>query len=276
MIHFIVPIRHPDTVRDPAHQMVCLRQLFTPFDNQTSKRRRAIVVTNEGQVLPDRPDNLVVQTVELPATHHESGSISKTEMYEAIRADKGARIAAAMSHIGPDDQVMIVDDDDLIHRDLVHFVDQHPPDRFWYVAEGYFWENGSNRLGKMDDIFQNCGSSLIVPRNCYAMFEEPHLGRDYVIKELGSHRLIFDRKPIGSGIWSAIPFRAVIYRVQHSNASLTRFARDTRTGMRAGPFLSRARALARGVRKGLRGDPRGGVGVWPLTAKIRNAFFGKD
>lgn len=275
-LHFVIPIRHPKTVKDKAHQKECLTQLLSSMANQSSDNWRAIIVANKGQLLPTLPENVSVVNVNLKATAHEDSTISKEDMFEAVRTDKGSRIAAAMPFVSDASQLMVVDDDDVLHKDLVSFVTSNPTDAFWYIDQGYFWESGSRRVGKMSGLYKLCGTSLILPKLSYAMFSEDDLGNEYIINELGSHKLIFDRFPVASGVWKPIPFRAAIYRVQHENASLTKYAAESRISISSGNAVSRLKGLARGIRRGLRGDPRGGIGLYPITKKLKATFFGSQ
>ncbi len=271
-INFVIPIRHPDTVRDRKHQQLCIEQLFKSLENQSSKNWKAFIVANHSQVLPRLPESVTVIYVDIPPSSHESESTTREEMFVAIRTDKGSRIAAALPYIPDNQQMMIVDDDDFIHRDLVKFVTCQSNKKLWYVNKGYFWEDNTCRVGKIDNVHEYCGTTLIVPKVAYAMVGELERGHSFGIAELGSHRLIFERHPINN--WEAIPFRATIYRVQHLNASITRFAAEHRISLKSGKLYSRFRGLARRIRRGLRGDPRGGMGIYPLTRKLKREFFG--
>ncbi|MFC3120823.1 hypothetical protein [Agaribacter flavus] len=282
VLNFIVPIRHPDTVKDKEHQQDCLSQLFRSFDNQNCNAWKVYIACNTEQKLPELPKNFHVVYVNIRPSNHEVASLTREEMFVAIRHDKGSRIAAAMDCVEDDELVMVVDDDDLLHENLVSFITDKVEQKFFYVEKGYFWESGTKRLGKIDNIHKFCGSTLILPKNAYAMFNENELNslgmvnHDYGIAEIGSHHLIFKRFKVEEGHWLAVPFRAVIYRVQHTNASLTRFSANSRLSSKTGSVLYRLLSIAKGIKRGLRGDPRGGIGIFPMTQRLRRAFFGKN
>ena len=192
-----------------------------------------------------------------------------------IRLDKGRRIHAGFVHAAPGDQVMVVDDDDLIHRDLAGFVAANPSDTFWFVPRGYFWEDGTRRIGLMNRLHKHCGSSLVIPKSAFLAAAEPaDSPSEAAISELGSHHLIFERFPETGSNWHPVPFRATIYRVRHSNASMTAASDERRRALFTSKAFRKVVGFLKGLRRGFRGDARVGIAPFPMPARVRRAFFG--
>lgn len=167
---------------------------------------------------------------------------------------------------------MVIDDDDLIHKDLVDFVTKNGSDTCWFIDKGYFWESGSKRLGKLNNLHKICGTSLIVTKNSYSKYDGSSLGDEYAISEFGSHRLIFERTKEVKEKWRPVPFRATIYRVQHSNSSLTRFTNSDNHKSILAKYLS----IIKKIKRGLEGNARYGIGIFYLSKSIKSKFFGSE
>ncbi len=217
-VRFVIPIRHPDGVHDRSAQLAYLRSTLASLAAQTCGDWTATLVVNEAQVLPDLPERVRVRTVELPPNTALAAATTRDAYFEALRADKGQRIAAGLADVGENDLIMPVDEDDLVHRDLVGFVLGQPPGPGWVIDRGYWWETGSRLLSLQDRFNSRCGTSLLVPPGHYAHFAGG-LGPRDAIQELGSHKLIFKRRPKQLPDWRPVPFPAAIYRLHPGSAT---------------------------------------------------------
>ena len=222
MLSFIMPIRHPDNVSNKEEQFNTLNQTFRSIGAQTGDAWEAVVVANSGQVLPELTRNMRVVWVDHPPNAALDRARTRAEVYEAIQLDKGGRIAAAADEIDAGRHIMVVDDDDLIHRRLSEFIASQNHRSGWCVDQGYIWQNGSRFLRRTRGFFERCGTSLIVPKEYYLKYSGDTINPANparATRELGSHTLIFDRVPMASSTWRFVPFLAAIYRLGHSNAS---------------------------------------------------------
>lgn len=91
-------------------------------------------MANHGSDLPELPDGFEVVWVDFDSTD--------TSQYSNIQVDKGLRILSGILHSGSIGHIMFVDDDDLVNRHLVSFVNAHPRANGWYFHQGYLWSKG--------------------------------------------------------------------------------------------------------------------------------------
>jgi glycosyltransferase involved in cell wall biosynthesis len=272
---FIIPIRHPGNVRDKSNQQRCLAQTLASLDAQTDRNFEILIAANEGQELPALPERAKVAHVNLPRNDVIETATDPNEVYESIKIDKGNRVRAAFAFVDADDCVMVVDDDDLVSRHLVEQYRQLDRSKGWYINLGYLWPKESRWLTKSQAFFEICGTSLIVPAHFYAYFSAPEIGETDIIRELGSHRLIFDRRSIDDGYFRPFPIRGAIYRVGHSNATQTDVQRAR--GVQSQSQKPRKGTLVQAIKRRLRiayNFVLGKTQRVPLNAKIRNEFFG--
>ncbi|WP_155999281.1 galactosyl transferase [Thioalkalivibrio sp. ALJ16] len=257
-LNFIVPIRHPDNVRDKTAQWRMLSETIASIAAQDGQGWQAIIVANNGVVLPPLPDGVVAKRVDFPKNdHHERGARDNEAFWDAVRLDKGRRVAAALESINNDDFVMVVDDDDFISRRLAAFVAERTPDSGWYINQGYKWRTGARMLFKTNRFHVVCGTSLIVRAGCFN-YKARNESVD-AIRELGSHHLIRERLRDEGRPLSPIPFAGAVYRIGHRNAhSSTRDPLAPKRKLRA-----RMRSYWRKLT-----IPR------PLTTRMRREFFG--
>ena len=260
-VRFVIPIRHPDGVADRAKQVAELRQTIASVAAQTSPDWTATIVANRTQVLPDLPEGVRVRHVDLPPNAALATARDRPEFVAAIDLDKGQRVAAALTDVEPDDLIMVVDDDDLVHRDLVAFVAAQQPRCGWVINKGYWWRSGSRVLHRTERFHQRCGTSLLVPPHYYAHFTGD-LAESDAIRELASHKRIFRRLPRQPPAWRYVPFAAAIYRLQGRGVSRSQQMDGWAVG---GPETRRP-----GLRSRLAGLRR----MRRMTRGIRRDFFG--
>jgi hypothetical protein len=165
--------------------------------------------------------------LDLPPNTAVERAATREAAYEAVRLDKGSRIRAAVTDLSPEDLIMVVDEDDLVSRRLVAFVQdrrmrsQSP--QAWVIDKGYAWQDGSASAQLVDQFHRLCGTCLIVPAGRYKLFR---LGPDAsdadhheATLELGSHRRLVDSDLRAGRRFGRVPFRAAIYRTGHANST---------------------------------------------------------
>jgi hypothetical protein len=217
-VRFVIPIRHPDGVTDRATQLAQLRHTIASVAGQSSPDWTATIVANPTQMLPQLPERVRVEPVDLPPNTALAAARSKSAVVEALELDKGRRVAAGLKDVEPDDLVMVVDDDDLVHRDLVAFATAQRERSGWVIDQGYWWRSESPLLFRTSRFNDRCGTSLLLPPHYYAYFAGGLSERD-AIRELACHKRIFKRVPRHPPAWRGVPFPAAIYRLQRGGAS---------------------------------------------------------
>ena len=163
MLKFIIPVRHQQGVSDWS---VIVRNLSTTLRSvasQTSPQWRCVVVASEGAQLPDVPQGCEVVRTDAPYKPLPPRDEDRDAYEAAIRADKGARVWTGLRHLDAGGFVMVVDYDDLVHRDLAAVVAADPANPSgWYVEQGYLYSEGGGILRKRSAFNTVCGTSNIV------------------------------------------------------------------------------------------------------------------
>jgi hypothetical protein len=217
---FIIPVRHPENAKDWNRLKQNLSATVRSIANQTDPDWKAVIAANQGADLPKLPSGFDVAWVDFPANPlYEQGSANKEDFYEAVRADKGRRILAAMLHAGEMSHVMLVDDDDFVSSRLTAFVKEHPEKYGWYIRDGYLWTEGANLLFIHGDFSHLCGSSHIIRADLYKLpsrFEDAD--ENFIRKMLGSHMFIHEHLNASGTPLEPLPFLGAIYRVGHPGA----------------------------------------------------------
>lgn len=276
MLVFVIPIRHPDDVRDKSRQLECLAQTVASIDAQNSRNFKVVIVANKGQSLPDLPPSFAVQWVDLPPNTNLAQATEREAVYASIRQDKGQRVAAALPHAGPQDAIMVVDDDDLISRRLVAFYESADQTKGYIIDKGYFWESGSDSLTEAAEFHTVCGTSLIIPKSYFARISAPDVAADVQIAELGSHKLIFERHPATTD-FARVPFKGAIYRLGHRNASQFDVRKAVRSTADAKTILKQLLKNGNYARIWKKVKKVLGLGkgrTTPLNAQLKAEFFG--
>jgi hypothetical protein len=217
---FIIPVRHHENARDWRRLKSNLAQTVASIAAQQSEAWNAIIVANHGADLPALPSRFSVKWVDFPPNPlHERGTADVELFRDAIRLDKGRRILAGMLHGGQISHVMIVDDDDLIHRNLTGFIQENPRKHGWYFSHGFVWKDRGKLLYLYSDFSQLCGTSHIIRSDLYQI--PPTMADasdDYVRRMLGSHVMIDGILRDRGAALEPLPFPGAIYRVGHSGS----------------------------------------------------------
>lgn len=211
---FVIPVRHPGSVKDWSALKGYLRQTLVSVAAQTAPGWECVVVANAGASLPDMPEGCRVVTVDLPLPEMPNRETQLEAYYDAVRHDKGLRIHAGLKDIAPDSHVMVVDFDDFVHRDLAVFVAAHRSATGWNIDRGYVWDGGALCFAQ-PRFHQMCGTSHIIRRDLLGSFVTAGGQIDIaaVKRRLGSHIFIHhDLAAQGDGLMD-LPFFGAVYRI---------------------------------------------------------------
>lgn len=218
VINFIIPIKKPQMIVDRTGFKKLLSRTLASVDAQAGDKKIWIAASPDTP-LPKLPEN--TRVVEVPETGVDvSKAENRADYYRLVRADKGARVRAAIANVTNNrDYVMVVDDDDILHRGLGAFV--HETNVASYlITKGFMHNVDTGELFRMDDFNQSCGTSVITFRGLYRYRGKPsEVPSEQTIAELGSH-LILPKKIADRG-WPLVevPFRAAIYSTGNANAT---------------------------------------------------------
>ncbi|MEO1909530.1 MAG: hypothetical protein ABGX10_03710 [Paracoccus sp. (in: a-proteobacteria)] len=211
---FVVPVRHPGSVKDWDALQGYLRQTLNSIAAQTSTDWECVVVANAGAALPDMPPSCRLITVDLPLPDMPDRDIHLEAYYDAVRHDKGLRIHAGLAGIDDSSHVMVVDFDDFVHRGLAEFVAKCRNVTGWNIDKGYVWDGGAWCFAQ-PQFHQMCGTSHIIRRDLLGSFvaKDGHLDIAAVKRRLGSHIFIHhDLADQGSDLLN-LPFPGAVYRI---------------------------------------------------------------
>lgn len=221
-ITFIVPVRHPDNMRNREMEKRHTAETIRSICAQDHEDWRAVIVANAGTDLPALPPDprLSVQTVDCPPNpRHELEGDDKESWYESVRLDKGRRILAGMLSQPAPDYYMVVDNDDFVSRRIAGFLARHPGANGFYIGKGYVWRDGSRFLHRHDNLNGVCGTTLIIRSDLYGLPQRIEDASDeYIKRMLGSHHFIRPHLEQRGHPLSELPFRGSVYRTQHENA----------------------------------------------------------
>ncbi|MCC6496399.1 MAG: hypothetical protein IT193_09085 [Propionibacteriaceae bacterium] len=205
---FAIPVRDPRGVADWATVKDLIGVTVRSLTAQAGPAPAVVLGVSPGTDLPRLPDQVLVVDVDLPFEPLPEGE--GPARWEAIRADKGLRLAHALAAARPQGHAMVVDYDDLVSTRLAAVVAAEPDAPGWYVDSGYLWDGGPFASVKATGFNEVCGSSLIVRADLLRLPDDPsdpaHL--DWIKTILGSHkawREYFTLEPLA--------FPGAVYRV---------------------------------------------------------------
>lgn len=221
-ITFIIPVRHPDNIRDKDKFEKNLKAALASILAQDDPGWRAVIVANEGMALPDIPGRISVCRADFPVNPlHDppQGRKDNEEWYAAVERNKGRRILAGMLAMPPSDYYMVVDDDDLISRRIAGFVARHKGANGFYAENGYIWKDERCWLYRHPALWQVCGSTLIVRSDLYGLPPRMEDADDHFVRKvLGCHKFIVDHLREKGAPLAPLPFPGAIYRINHANS----------------------------------------------------------
>lgn len=217
---FVIPIRHPENLRDPEAQIAILERTFASIAAQSDPAWRAVIVANHGTPLPQLPRGFEIAWVDFePNLQHELRDHDFHPALNQFLIDKGRRVWAGIRKYPASDYFMVLDDDDFVCRDLTAFVAARGGGNGWYIDRGFGIDPGGMLAMSLDRFHKICGSSHIVRGDLYDLpaADDPGL-EDYVMTWLGAHGGITERfESIGKPL-APLPFPGAVYMVNNPNS----------------------------------------------------------
>jgi hypothetical protein len=223
---FIIPLKSRKVSEDWNITSMLLNQTISSIRNQTSKDIEIIVVCHERPILS--PENIkLVQFFDCDHELQRKNHIGEITHYKQIDyiQDKTMKITLGLKQMGTNQAInyyMVLDADDLIHKDLAEFVNrQHDPNGY-IIKNGYEYFTTRQLIVNRKDMDKICGSTTILHRRHVTL--PPVINETTIWKHpwgLFSHAdmdLAFANR---SHPLSCIPFPAVMYILDHGqNASI--------------------------------------------------------
>lgn len=217
---FIIPVRHPDNLRDPAAQTRILNRTFASIAAQTISSWRAVVIANHGTELPELSDGFEVVWVDYaPNPRHELNAHDFQNAMDFFRLDKGRRVWSGMNAFPDTHYFMIVDDDDYVSRDLTAYARAHRGANGWFIRYGYGIDPDGGVAIELDRFHKTCGTSHIARADLYDLpdIDDPNFA-EYVKKWLGSHGATTEHFEAIDAPLSALPFHGAVYLMNNPNS----------------------------------------------------------
>ena len=135
-LSFIVPVRHPSTVKEWGQIKRLMAETLSSIAGQKSGNWRLAVISNNGADLPTLPRGSLDIRVEFPPPPSLEEKDDAEAFYNMIRDDKGARIYEGLKALGKCGHVMVVDYDDLVSDQLTSTVRDAPDSPGWFMDTG--------------------------------------------------------------------------------------------------------------------------------------------
>ncbi|MEM1316586.1 MAG: hypothetical protein AAGI51_18660, partial [Pseudomonadota bacterium] len=216
-VTFIMPVRHPQGVRDPEDQQRILGQTLRSVAAQRGADWRLRIICNPEQRLPPLParaERVEVDFDPVPRRLAEAAT-DMAGVYAPFNFDRGRRIQAGAAGLGPEDVVMPIDDDDFLHRRLAAHLAASAArgGSAWLAGPGYVLRDGAWLMRRASaPCHRFMGTSVAFRMRRIAGLGDPSPSPE-TIRDVGGHgrtaeRLLAD--PEGAEI---LPFASVIYRV---------------------------------------------------------------
>jgi len=219
-ITYIIPIRHPDNLRDPAAQLAIWGRTFPCYTAQTDDNWRVVLVANPGTHIPPLPKGFEVVRVDYPPNMmHELKDHDHRRAMDAIMLDKGRRIGAGIRAFPDSHYYMLMDDDDFVSSKLTAFVKKNRGENGWFVNQGYGVELNGSLAMELDRFHKHSGSSHIMRKDLLPLPDEDDPAYDpYVMKWLGTHGPTTELfEDIGTPL-APLPFYGAAYLVNNPNS----------------------------------------------------------
>jgi len=218
---FIVPIRHPDNLRDPAAQKQILTKTFASIAAQRDNSWRAVIVANPGTPLPDTiPEGIDIVWVDYaPNPQHELKDHDFRAALNVFLLDKGRRVWSGIKAFPNSRYFMVLDDDDFVSRDLTGFVRRNSGPNGWYIEKGFGMDPDGRHAVALDRFHKTSGSSHIVRADLYPLpdAQDPTFN-DFAITWLGAHGGITERFESLNKPLFPLPFHGAVYMVNNPNS----------------------------------------------------------
>lgn len=218
LVTFVIPIKHHEHIGNINDFHRSFKQTISSITQQSCSDWGCIIVCNEGMPLPSLDSRIKTLFVDYPPNRFYDMEQHDVEIcYEAIREDKGKKVLQGILHSGDSKYLMVVDDDDMIHNQLVRTIKDNDNGNGWFINKGFIWFEGSSILFKRNGFHHLCGTSHIL-RKAALNLHELETDISFVKKYLGSHLDLIEYMRQKASLLEEFPLRAVVYRVGHSEA----------------------------------------------------------
>ena len=238
---FCIPFKPKSRCSDWSATVGLLGQTLRSLLNQTDPDFRVLIAGHDRPSLPELDDPRVsFHPVSFPEP--KDGKEGKRDQ------TRKTHFLAAMLKEHGGGYMMVVDSDDLVHKDIVRFVRADDNGVGYIIRAGYLLDTASGRLGKFSGraprtFFNHCGTSSIIH---LAPGDLPDLnadktdildGRSFVESVRGHGK--WEAKLLERDLFPAtLPFRGAVYRLNTGdNASYT----YRRSAARIEQFIAAAR-----------------------------------
>lgn len=206
---FVIAVPDQRGVSDWGRAMRLLRETTDSCLRQDGPRPTVLVAATRGADLPVLPG---VDVVDVDREYRPLPSAWDTPRQAAIRADKGARVAAALAAARPEGHVMVVDWDDLVSRRISAHVAEHADEAGWYVDSGVVFDGGPLVLVMPAGMNALCGTTLII-RSDLLDVPPGTEGSEWTGMMYGSHVYARDILADRGAPLAPLPFPGAAYRV---------------------------------------------------------------
>lgn len=284
MLTFVIPVRHPSSISEPAVAKILMADTLASVAAQTSPDWTCVIAAEPDADLPPLPPGVEVVTTNIPAPDLPDIRSDKRANRQAVRMDKGARIMTALVAAQPRGYVMVVDYDDLISRRLAAFCSEHSGENGWYVESGWLFGGGAFLNEYPENFSRLCGTSILVHSRLLNIPQTVEdVDFDYAGRTLGDHVFIRpDLEAAGTPL-APLPFPGAIYRVGHRNSaslSVSMFSRMLNTSiMRSQDGVEQKLRYSKRYLQNFRmpGEIfRSLIRTRPVTPFLRREFFGES
>lgn len=208
---FVIPVRDPQGVADWPTAKDNLARTIQCLTSNHAGEARILIGATPGTDLPPLGRGIEVIDVARPYTPLPPFEQELARL-DAIRMDKGMRVAIPLVAAQPRGHIMVVDYDDLVSPEVAGLVLRNPESPGWYVDSGYLWNGGRVGLLVRSGFNQLCGTSLITRHDLLKIPMSQHaLDDDWVKLAFGSHVKLRPYLEAQGTPLSPLPFPGAVY-----------------------------------------------------------------
>lgn len=208
---FVIAVPDQRGVADWTKAMQLLRETTDSCARQIGPRPIVLVAASRGAALPLLPG---VEIVEIDREYRPLPPKWDAPRQAAIRADKGARVAAALTQAQPCGHVMVVDWDDLVSPRIAKHVAENPNANGWFVESGLIFDTGPLVLTVPEGMNRLCGTTLIIRSDLMRVPTTLGAADDqWVASMYGSHIRARQILNDSGNPLEPLPFHGAAYRV---------------------------------------------------------------
>ncbi|GEM_PF-478876 len=238
LVGFIIPLKSKKVTPDWAVTCSLLDQTLHSLALQTCQDFRAVVVGHEKPNL----SNIAWQTADYITSPFDVPPIKKAGSYKYYKEfkrilDKYRKIATGLNFLRQENisYVMVLDADDILHKNLVSYVINTKNTNGYIIRKGYQFYSKSKRLVYRQDLDKICGSTTLIHADLVPF---PETVNDETISSIPwchlSHSdmeayFLQKNKPL-----KIIPFEGAMYVMQHGQNASDEFRESLRSKLREG------------------------------------------